>query len=153
MKPAPENFPRLSPSLTYQDAAKAIDWLCDAFGFELRLKVEGEPGQILHSELTYGDGVIMVSQELHEVRDHRQWKLKMRSPKSLGGACTQTMMLYVDDANAHCEHARARGAVIIDEPSTHDYGEGYWADRSYGATDIEGHMWWITQRLRSPGQK
>ena len=66
MKPAPENFPRLSPSLTYQDAAKAIDWLCDAFGFELRLKVEGEPGQILHSELTYGDGVIMVSQELSE---------------------------------------------------------------------------------------
>ncbi len=62
-------------------------------------------------------------------------------------------MLYVDDANAHCEHARARGAIIIDEPSTHDYGEGYWADRSYGATDIEGHMWWITQRLRSPAKK
>ncbi len=67
MKPAPENFPRLSSSITYQDAAKAIDWLCDAFGFELRLKVEGEPGQILHSELTYGDGVIMVSQERREV--------------------------------------------------------------------------------------
>jgi uncharacterized glyoxalase superfamily protein PhnB len=152
MNPAPENFPRLSSSITYQDAARAIDWLCDAFGFELRLKVEGEPGQILHSELTYGDGVIMVSQERHEPQD-RPWKLRMRSPRSLGGACTQTLMLYVDDANAHCEHARSRGAIIIDEPSTHDYGEGYWADRSYGAEDIEGHMWWITQRLRNPGKK
>jgi uncharacterized glyoxalase superfamily protein PhnB len=148
----PAGWPQAQSSLYYRDAAKAIEWLCDAFGFELRLKVEGEPGQIIHSELTYGEGVIMVSQELREAQD-RQWKLKMRSPKSLDGACTQTMMLYVDDANAHCEHARSRGAVIIDEPSTHDYGEGYWADRSYGATDIEGHMWWITQRLRNPGQK
>ena len=152
MKPTPPGWPRISSALYYERAGEAIDWLCNAFGFELRLKVEGEPGQILHSELTYGDGVIMVSQELSESPD-RRWKLRMRCPKSLGGACTQTLMLYVDDANAHCEHARSRGAVIIDEPSTHDYGEGYWADRSYGATDIEGHMWWITQRLRNPGEK
>ena len=152
MNPAPDNFPRLSSSLCYQDAAKAIDWLCDAFGFELRLKVEGEPGQIIHSELTYGEGVIMVSQERHE-SPGRPWMLKVRSPKSQGGVCTQSIMLYVDDANAHCAHARSRGATIIDEPSTHDYGEEYWADRSYGAMDLEGHMWWITQRLRGPAKK
>ena len=40
------------------------------------------------------------------------------------------------------------GARIIDEPSVHDYGEDYWTDRSYGAVDPEGHMWWFTQRLR-----
>jgi uncharacterized glyoxalase superfamily protein PhnB len=152
MKPAPDNFPRLSSGVVYQDAAKAIDWLCDAFGFELRLKVEGDAGEVIHSELTYGDGVIMVSQERKTSPD-RPWRLKMRSPKSVGGANTQTLMLYVDDAKAHCERARSRGAVIIDEPSTHDYGEGYWADLSYGAEDLEGHQWWITQRLRSPGKK
>jgi uncharacterized glyoxalase superfamily protein PhnB len=152
MPPAPNNFPRMTSGICYQDAAKAIDWLCDAFGFELRLKVEGEPGEILHSELTYGDGVIMVSQERKESAD-RPWRMKIRSPRSVGGANTQSVMLYVDDVRAHCEHARSRGATIIDEPSTHDYGEDYWADLSYGAEDIEGHQWWITQRLRNAGQK
>jgi len=56
--------------------------------------------------------------------------------------------LFVDDVDSHCAHAKANGALIIDEPKVHDYGEDYWTDRTYGATDIEGHLWWITQRLR-----
>ncbi len=41
MNPVPRGWPRISSSVVYQDAAAAIDWLCDAFGFEIRLKVEG----------------------------------------------------------------------------------------------------------------
>jgi uncharacterized glyoxalase superfamily protein PhnB len=148
MNPPPSDWPRLSSSVFYQDAAAAIDWLCDAFGFEVRLKVEGENGRIEHSELTYGEGLIMVGQESPD--SERQWKRSMRSPKSLNGASTQSMMLFVDDAEAHCAHARARGARIVEEPATHDYGEDYWSDRSYGALDPESHLWWITQRLRNP---
>jgi uncharacterized glyoxalase superfamily protein PhnB len=147
MNPTPSDWPRLSSSVFYQDAAAAIDWLCDAFGFEVRLKVEGDNGRIEHSELTYGEGLIMVGQESPE--SERLWKRSMRSPKSLGGAGTQSIMFFVDDAEAHCAHARARGAHIVEEPTTHDYGEDYWTDRSYGACDPEGHLWWITQRLRS----
>jgi len=148
MKPTPSDWPRISSSVFYQDAQKAIDWLCDAFGFEVRLKVEGEGGRVEHSELTYGEGLIMVSQE--DSQAARAWKRVMRSPRSLNGANTQCMMIFVDDADAHCAHARARGARIVDEPTVHDYGADYWADRSYGALDPEGHMWWITQRLRNP---
>lgn len=148
MRPTPAGWPRLSSSIFYQDAATAIDWLCKAFGFEVRLKVEGEGGRIVHSELTYGDGLIMVSQEQTESPE-RQWRTSMRSPRSLGGMTTQSLMLFVDDADAHCVHARAMGARIVEEPATHDYGAEYWADRSYGALDPEGHMWWITQRVRS----
>jgi uncharacterized glyoxalase superfamily protein PhnB len=147
MNPTPSDWPRLSSSVFYQDAAAAIDWLCDAFGFEVRLKVEGDNGRIEHSELTYGEGLIMVGQESPE--SERLWRRSMRSPKSLGGAGTQSIMFFVDDAEAHCAHARARGAHIVEEPATHDYGEDYWTDRSYGARDPEGHLWWITQRLRS----
>jgi uncharacterized glyoxalase superfamily protein PhnB len=57
------------------------------------------------------------------------------------------MMVYIDDADAHCAHARASGAVIVQEPQTTDYGEGYWADRSYQAKDPEGHHWWFAQRI------
>ncbi len=152
MNPAPSNFPRLSSGIVYEDAAKAIDWLCEAFGFELRLKVEGEPGQILHSELTYGEGVIMVSPEKHTAPNH-PWQTGMRSPKSLGGMSTQSIMMYVDDVDAHCARARKHGAHIVEEPSTHDYGDDHWSDRSYGAVDPEGHVWWISQRLRSPTGK
>jgi uncharacterized glyoxalase superfamily protein PhnB len=116
--------------------------------FEVRIKVEGKNGRIEHSELTYGEGVVMASQE--DPDSERRWKAPMRSPRSLGGASTQSIMLYVDDADAHCEHARSRGARIVEEPATHDYGEKYWADRSYGALDPEGHMWWITQRVGNP---
>jgi len=147
MKPAPSDWSRISSSVFYQDAAAAIDWLCQAFCFEVRLKVAGDDGRIEHSELTFGEGLIMVGQE--SPQSERLWKRSMRSPKSVGGVCTQSLMFFVDDADAHCSHARTHGARIVEEPATHDYGADYWSDRSYGALDPEGHMWWITQRLRN----
>ena len=72
------------------------------------------------------------------------------SPTAVGGANTQGLMVFVDDVDAHCTRARAAGARIADEPKLHDYGADYWADRSYGAVDPEGHLWWFTQRVRDP---
>lgn len=147
MKPTPSNWTRISSSLTYQDANKAIDWLCSAFGFEVRLKVEGEGGILVHSELVFGDGIIMVADERsigEKGRSH------LKSPASLGGAGTQSLMVYVDDAIAHCERARAAGAVILTEPTISDYGPDFWSDRSYECKDHEGHHWYFCERLRSP---
>jgi uncharacterized glyoxalase superfamily protein PhnB len=145
MKPTPSDWPRISSSLHYRDAAKMIDWLSEAFGFEVRLKVEGEGGRIEHSELTYGEGLVMVSQE--QLGPNAKFGTPMMSPLTAGGV-TQSLMIYVDDVDAHCERARAAGAKIIAEPELHDYGDDYWADRSYGALDPEGHLWWISQRMR-----
>lgn len=143
MKPAPSNWPRISSALYYEDASTAIDWLCRVFGFEVRLKIEGEGGSIEHSELTYGEGLIMVGQAgLAHKPSFR------KSPRSVGGANTQNLMVFVDDVDAHCEQARAAGAKIVAEPVTTDYGEGYWTDRAYECEDVEGHHWWIVQRLR-----
>jgi len=144
MKPPPPGWPRLSSSAYYQDAGRMIHWLCQAFGFELRLKVEGDEGRIEHSEISYGEAVIMVASE----RSGTRWGVNMLSPKT-ANANTQGLMLYVDDVDAHCTQARAAGARIVDEPALHDYGEDYWSDRSYGALDPEGHFWWFSQRLRS----
>jgi uncharacterized glyoxalase superfamily protein PhnB len=147
MKATPPDWPRLSPSLYYRDAGAAIDWLCRAFGFALRLKVEGDGGRIEHSELEYGEAVVMVGQEEPAGAPPR-FRQRFMSPLSAGGN-TQGLMLYVDDVDMHCAQARAQGAVIVDEPKVHDYGEDYWADRSYGALDCDGHFWWFSQRLRS----
>lgn len=148
MKPPPPDWPRLSSSLYYQDAASAIDWLCRAFGLAVRLRVEGEGGRIVHSELELGEAVVMVGQE--EPADATpRFGVRRMSPRTAGGN-TQGLMLYIDDVDAHCAQARAHGATIVDEPAVHDYGEDHWADRSYGALDCDGHFWWFTQRLRSP---
>ena len=61
MKPTPKGWPRLSTAIYYDDASGAIDWLCSAFGFEVRLRVEGDGGRIVHSELVYGEAVVMVA--------------------------------------------------------------------------------------------
>lgn len=147
MKPPPHGWPRISSALFYDDAAAAIDWLCKAFGFEVRLKVEGEGGRIEHSELVYGDGLIMVASAGGKTASP---KPHARSPRSLGGAITQALCVCVEDVDAHCAAARSAGATITDEPTTTDYGEDYWSDRTYGAEDPEGHRWWFMQRVRDP---
>jgi uncharacterized glyoxalase superfamily protein PhnB len=148
MNPTPHGWPRISSSLYYEDASKAIDWLCRAFGFEVRLKVEGDGGRIEHSELVYGEGVVMVADETK--RDKMSY---IRCPKTIGGANTQNMFVYVDDVEAHCKRARENGATIDTEPETHDYGGDYWVDKTYGCTDIGGHHWWFAQRMRSAKPK
>ena len=145
MKPTPPGWPRISSSLYYEDAAKAIDWLCHAFGFEVRLKVEGDGGRIEHSELTFGDGVVMVAGV--EKSDKMPY---IRCPNDIGGGNTQNMFVYVDDVEAHCKRARDAGAKIVVEPKTSDYGDDYWSDRSYQCQDLGGHQWWFAQRLRNP---
>ena len=147
MKTTPPGWPRITPGLYYRDAAAAIDWLCRAFGFAVRLRVEGEGGVIVHSELEYGEGLIMVGQEEREGMPPRFPRRRM-SPLSSPGN-TQDLMLYVDDVDAHCARARAAGATIVAEPEVHDYGDDHWADRSYGALDLDGHLWWFSQGLRS----
>ena len=149
MRPTPPGWPRLSSSLYYRDPARMIDWLCSALGFTLRLKVEGEGGGVEHSELCFGndgEALIMVGPERSGAA--RRFDCDMLSPLTAGGN-TQGLMLYVDDVDAHCAQARAAGARIVDEPTLHDYGAEYWADRSYGALDPEGHLWWVSQRVRS----
>lgn len=146
MKPTPKGWPRISSAVFYDDAAAAIDWLCRVFDFEVRLKVEGEGGRIEHSELVYGEGIVMVGEAAG--KPSRAVPFPSASPRAVGGKNTQALCICVDDVDAHAAHARAAGARIVEEPTTTDYGEEYWADRTYRAEDPEGHQWWFMQRVR-----
>jgi uncharacterized glyoxalase superfamily protein PhnB len=139
----PAGWPRISSSLVYDEPKKAIDFLCKAFGFELQLLVEHD-GVVAHSQLVMDGGLVMVGGPDEKTRTWR------KSPRAVGGANTQAIMVFVPDVEAHFEHAKKSGAKIVMEPRTNDYGEEYWSDRTYECEDLEGHHWYFVQRLRSP---
>ena len=145
MKPTPKGWPRIASAVWYEDAPKAIDWLCRAFGFEVRLVCEGEGGRIEHSELVFGEGLIMVNGTRGDDRPGHE---RMASPRANGGVNTQVLCVCVDDADAHCARARDAGAHIFREPAEDDHGPEYPLDRTYGARDPEGHLWFFMQRVR-----
>ena len=51
-------------------------------------------------------------------------------------------MIRIEDAEAHCVHARSAGATILSEPTNYPYGE-----RQYTAVDPDGHRWTFSQTL------
>lgn len=135
--PTTPGWPRISSALFTDDAGAAFEWLEKAFGFETRLRVEDGAGRIVHSELELDGGLVRVA----SARDGG------RSPRSVGGANTQSLFVYLDDVDAHCARARAHGARIVTDPSNRDYDD--WEDRTYEALDCEGHRWWFGQRVRT----
>ena len=118
------------PTLRYADAAAAIDWLCAAFGFERHLVVPGEDGAVVHAQLTFGSGMVM----LGSARDDEYGRSQM-SPAEIGGCNTQSPYVVVADVEAHHARAAAAGAEMVMPLA--DQGHG----RMYTCRDPEGHLW------------
>lgn len=129
MSPSYRSPSDIYPSLTYDDAPAAIDWLCRAFGFSKRFAVDGPDNRIEHSELSIGTGVVMISSPKTE--DNR------RSPKALAGVA-QALSVFVEDPDAHYAVAIAAGARLVRELRTEEYGA-----RGYMVLDPEGHLWYF----------
>ncbi len=119
------------PSMVYRDAPAAIDWLCRAFGFEKKMVVPGADGSVVHAELSFGNGMIMLGSSC----DNDFGKI-VRTPESLGGLETASPYLIVDDVDGHYERAIAAGATIVKQIKTESYG-----GRGYACRDLEGHFW------------
>lgn len=110
------------PGLRYNDAPAAIEFLTSAFGFVSRMVVPGDDGGIAHAQLTMGSGMVMLGSAVEG------------DPFSDLGA--SSIYVVVDDPDAHHAHAIAKGAEIILEPDSPDYG-----GRNYTARDPEGNYW------------
>lgn len=123
-------------ALFYQDPKAALVWLEKVFGFELAMLLEDAEGNLVHSQMTFGDGYVMIGQE---------WSADHKSPKSVGGKNTQTVSIEIEtDIDAHFERAKAAGAVIDAAPETQFYG-----DRTYRCRDLEGHIWTVSQNVKT----
>jgi uncharacterized glyoxalase superfamily protein PhnB len=114
------------PVLIYPDVRAAVAWLSAAFGFAERVQI----GEDHRSQLSVGDGAVIVG----DVRNER------RPPRP--GEVTHSVLVRVDDVDAHCARARAHGARILMEPVDFEYGE-----RQYTAEDLAGHQWTFSETL------
>jgi uncharacterized glyoxalase superfamily protein PhnB len=119
------------PCLRYRNAAAAIEWLCETFGFEKSMVVPGDGDEIAHAQLKHGEGMIM----LGSATDSEYGRL-MKHPDETGGAATQTAYVVVSDVDAISVRAKAAGATIAIEVKDEDYG-----GRSFSCYDLEGHLW------------
>ena len=117
---------RVIPLLVYRDIAAAHAFLTKAFGFEPGVIERSPDGQVVHGEVLAGNTTIW----LHRATLEHELDTGTNSDSGL--------VIYVDDVDAHFEHARAAGAHVEKEPVDQPYGQ-----REYGARDPEGHRWWF----------
>jgi uncharacterized glyoxalase superfamily protein PhnB len=104
------------PELPYPDVREAVDWLTRAFGLEERLQIGDHRAQLVYE----GGAVIAIR----------------------GDAPGSTLLVRVDDADAHHARAKEAGAKILSEPEDYPYGE-----RQYSAVDLGGHRWTFSQSV------
>ena len=111
--------PSIVPYFSYVDAKAAMTFLADAFGFEPVQAFDGEDGRLVHGEMRFGNGVIMLGST-----DARP---DVQSPG---------VYLVVADVDAHFERAKDAGTEIVYPPEDTEFGT-----RRYRARDPEGHEW------------
>ncbi len=129
----PENMPRITPYLHYHNVSAAVSWLEKAYGMIPRFSMPDSKGKIMHAEMTYAEGVVMMGPASEE---H-----KGLSPKDLPGV-NQGLYVYVGNLERHYNQAKEAGARIIMEPETM-----FWGDRIYSTLDLEGHHWTFAQHV------
>jgi uncharacterized glyoxalase superfamily protein PhnB len=123
------------PTLIYDDVPRAVEWLCDVFGFTERLRAGTS-----HAQLIHGQGGIMLGQSRTGQGFASPDTAHFRQPRP--NEVTTVISVHVDDVDRHYEHALSRGARILQPPVTHVYGE-----RQYTAEDYAGYRWTFSQTV------
>lgn len=117
------------PHVVYSHLPEAIEWLTQAFGYVEHYRY-GDP--LAGSQGQMGNACIMLTKS----RDTH------RSPLETGHA-TQSLTVFLEDVEAHCDRAKSVGAQIVEEPHETAYGEF-----QYAAVDVEGHLWLFSRHAR-----
>ncbi len=127
VRPIPQGFHSVTPYLTVNDAARAIDFYKRAFGAQELNRMDAPGGKIGHAEIKIGDSIIMLADEMPGTNT--------RSPQSVGST-TGGVYLYVENADAIFNQAVSAGAHV-EAPLT----DMFWGDRYGRLKDPFGHSW------------
>ena len=142
---------RIVPMVAYEDAAAAIDWLREAFGFSERegQRYTADDGTVTHAELERDGATVMLATpnaDYESPRRHRETCEAARrwqdNPWVIDG-----LFVAVDDVDSHHAQAVSAGATVI-RPLEDSPEAGM---RLYTAEDPEGHRWMFGQSLPPAG--
>jgi PhnB protein len=133
VEPIPEGYHTVTPYLTVDDAASAIEYYKKAFGATERLRMDTPDGKVGHAELEIGDSLLMLSDPTPEATT--------RPPSELGGTSAGIFM-YVDDVDAVVKKALRAGATV-----TMEVADQFWGDRFGSIRDPFGHEWSIATHI------
>lgn len=132
VKPVPEGYNTITPSICVRDAAQAIDFYKKAFGAEERMRMPSPDGKILHAELKIGDSILFLSDEIPG----------MCTAPGEGHMPTTSLYVYLPDVDAVMKNAEAAGAKIL-MPAQ----DMFWGDRNGSLEDPFGHRWAISTHV------
>jgi PhnB protein len=128
----PEGYHSVTPYLTVNDAAGALDFYAEAFGATEKFRMPmGD--KIGHAEIVIGDSHVMLSDEWPD--------MGRLGPKARGGA-TSSVLIYCDDVDAMFSRAKKAGAKAEREPQNE-----FWGDRMGTLVDPYGHVWMIATHV------
>jgi uncharacterized glyoxalase superfamily protein PhnB len=125
VRPIPEGFHSVTPSMPINGARKFIDFIKQAFGAQELVCMPMPDGRVMHAELKIGDSIIMTAEPM-------------------GGfePMPSTLMLYVNDVDAVFKRAVQAGAKSVIEPSNM-----FWGDRSGRVKDPFGNFWILSTHI------
>jgi len=132
--PIPEGFHTLTPHLVCRNARQALEFYKNALGAEINTISDSPDGRVLHSQMTIGDSILMMSEEFPEYGS--------LSPQSLNGSSV-TLHIYTPEPDALFNRAVAAGAKPV-MPMM----DAFWGDRYGQIVDPFGHRWSIAARMR-----
>jgi PhnB protein len=130
-KAVPEGHHTVTPQLTLENAAQAIDWYKKALGAEEMSRATGPDGKIMHAEVRIGDSRIMLNDPM----------MGARGPKAMGGS-PASFWIYVEDCDALFNRAVAAGGQVAGGPMGR-MADQFWGDRCGSLTDPHGYSWTI----------
>lgn len=128
VSPIPDTYPRVTPHLTIDGAAGAIDFYKGVLGAKERTRMAMPDGTVAHAEIVIGDSVIMIGEANLPIPTDP-------SPQALGGSPV-SLFVYVEDVDDVFHRAVRDGAKPVSEPEDHFYG-----DRVATIDDPYGHRW------------
>ncbi|MDE1832423.1 MAG: VOC family protein [Thaumarchaeota archaeon] len=135
VKPIPDGYHTVTPTLIISGAADAIEFYKKAFDAKEVFRFPGPDGKsIMHAEIKIGDSPVMLGDEMP--------KMGCLSPKTTGST-SSGIFLYVQDADSVFNKAVAAGA----KPQM-PMMDAFWGDRFGSVIDPFGHVWSISTRKK-----
>jgi len=133
----PNGYHSLTPSFTFKDSQKAIDFYKKAFGAEvidLMPKLDGKG--VMHASMKIGNSIFMLGDEMPASAECA------KSAESMGGSPI-SLFVYVNDVDTAFKKAVDAGGV-----SNMPVMEMFWGDRMGQIKDPFGYSWSIATHTK-----